>query len=455
MATSETAAPHLPLASRVLDALAAHIAVLDASGRIVAVNAAWRRFADVIGGEEVDAYVGESYLEMCDRNIGAGVFGAGTISAAIRGLLAGGAKDFAVEYSCHAADERRWFLARGTLLAIEGEPHVVISHEDVTPTRRIEAALRESEAKWRTLFEILPVGVSVIDAANRIVEHNVALTRILRLDAGNLASGSYRERRYIGGDGAELSPDQLPSARAVRDQVATRDEIAVVCEDGTRIWTTVDAAPLPPAMTGVAVVVVHDVTQRVAAREELQRAKAALEQANRELQIALARSQELARTDFLTGLPNRRHFYEIADHELVVAERYSKPLSVVLFDADTFKSVNDRFGHAVGDEVLRQISAAARSSLRAADVVARHGGEELAVLLPHTTGAAALDVAEQLRAAIAAVVVPDERGPVRITVSAGVAELRPGEGLDGVISRADQALYAAKAAGRDRAVLAG
>lgn len=165
-----------------------------------------------------------------------------------------------------------------------------------------------------------------------------------------------------------------------------------------------------------------------------------------------ARLRRLATTDPLTGLSNRRHFFERGAQELRRAARYRRPLALLMLDIDHFKSVNDRYGHEAGDAVLRDLAERLRAGLRTSDLAGRIGGEEFAVLLPETTAEQAELLAERLRAAIAA----DPLGPdLGITVSLGVALAVPAseETLDPVLRRADAALYRAKAGGRNQVVL--
>jgi diguanylate cyclase (GGDEF)-like protein len=159
--------------------------------------------------------------------------------------------------------------------------------------------------------------------------------------------------------------------------------------------------------------------------------------------------------DPLTGLHNRRHFERCAEAELRRAVRSGRVLSLLAIDIDRFKAINDRHGHPGGDEVLRGIARVIARALRATDVACRVGGEEFFVLLPETDEDSALVIAEALRAAIAAdaYVVPDG-ATVEVTVSIGVAEsgaVAPDRCRD-LVERADRALYAAKAAGRNAVV---
>lgn len=169
------------------------------------------------------------------------------------------------------------------------------------------------------------------------------------------------------------------------------------------------------------------------------------------LQQRIAELEKLSVTDRLTGLWNRRHFDAVVERELAFSERERSPLSLLLFDLDHFKAVNDNHGHAAGDEVLRATAARLRQGSRPADLVFRWGGEEFALLAPATTLRAATALAERVRAALAA-----EAFPVagHLTLSAGVAEHLADESAAAWFARLDAALYQAKERGRNRVVAA-
>ncbi|HZT66813.1 MAG TPA: GGDEF domain-containing protein [Acidimicrobiales bacterium] len=171
-------------------------------------------------------------------------------------------------------------------------------------------------------------------------------------------------------------------------------------------------------------------------------AHAALAIGNR---LLLDRVRALASTDGLTGLANRRSFDAGFDREVARAARTGAALSLVMVDIDHFKRLNDGYGHAFGDEVLRRVAEAIRSAVRPYDLVARYGGEEIAVVLAGCGPRRAARTAERIRAAVAAL---DLVTP--LTVSAGVASLLPLEAPDDMLRRADAALYRSKGAGRDR-----
>ncbi|WP_423823737.1 diguanylate cyclase [Salinisphaera sp. SPP-AMP-43] len=172
-----------------------------------------------------------------------------------------------------------------------------------------------------------------------------------------------------------------------------------------------------------------------------------------ELQQAHAKLQQIATQDELTGLGNRRQLTEYFDREQSRAERYSRPLSVALVDFDHFKQLNDQYGHAAGDAALQLFAKVANATLRSSDLVGRWGGEEFIIVLPDTPVDAAKTVIDRLLGNIRTA--PFEPGSHRVvlTASAGLASTLGKESLEDVLSRADGALYAAKAAGRDRALM--
>lgn len=179
-----------------------------------------------------------------------------------------------------------------------------------------------------------------------------------------------------------------------------------------------------------------------------------LEARNQELREVSERFEMLSVTDGLTGIPNRRAFDQRLEIELALSDRYHGPLSLVMVDLDLFKRLNDRYGHLAGDEVLRRVTAILEGNKRVGDLVARYGGEELAVILPHTKAEDAAIWAERARRAIAAATMGEPSQDIRITASFGVAEAIAGdESARRLIEAADGALYDAKQAGRDRVVV--
>ena len=157
--------------------------------------------------------------------------------------------------------------------------------------------------------------------------------------------------------------------------------------------------------------------------------------------------------DELTGVFNRRGLVILGGREVERARRMGCPLAVLFVDLDHFKSLNDEYSHEVGDQALRVVGQRLQESMRRIDTVARYGGEEFVVLLAETGLGAAVEVGERVRQMVEATDVPTESGTARLTVSVGVTtQGRTATSLEGLIRRADEAMYAAKQAGRNRVV---
>ena len=245
-------------------------------------------------------------------------------------------------------------------------------------------------------------------------------------------------------------PDSLRRSRAFFQQLhediaagrtpqSFRGELEYSCRDGSTIWTEVNALPLFDRdgrferLLGVS----RDISERKRFERQLMAANQQLEQ--------------LATTDGLTGIWNRRHLETVIQASIERSSRYGEPLSLILCDIDNFKSINDRCGHPVGDQVLIEFCRRIGPTLRRSDGFGRWGGEEFVILLPHCDLQAAAALAEQLRQRVAAAPFP---GAGAVTASFGVAERQAGESEEAWFKRVDQHLYAAKAAGRNRVVVA-
>ena len=184
------------------------------------------------------------------------------------------------------------------------------------------------------------------------------------------------------------------------------------------------------------------VTQVQSVEKESQRTKEALEE-----------QRHKATHDPLTGLPNREAYADRSFQEMQRFKRYCRPLTVAICDLDLFKKINDGFGHAAGDKVLKLIAKVVSTRLRKVDFIARYGGEEFVILMPETTTEQAFSVLDKIRAEVGKTPFRFKESPVQITISFGLSGFRPEDTLEHAFERADQALYKAKADGRNRCVI--
>ena len=229
-------------------------------------------------------------------------------------------------------------------------------------------------------------------------------------------------------------------------------------KDGTLYYESAIISPIADLYGIVThyLAVKEDITARKLVEAELHAAKSALEVVNQQIEQAYACEQQLVRTDALTALNNLRYFNELAGHAFEVARRYHQPLSLIMFDIDKFKNVNDTLGHSVGDQVLIQTAQVVSSQLRAADIFGRIGGDEFVIILPGTNAQQAFPMAERIRAEVALRMLETAKQPVTVTISmgiAGIAENSNDDDLETLMHQADLALYAAKAAGRNETVI--
>jgi diguanylate cyclase (GGDEF)-like protein/PAS domain S-box-containing protein len=303
------------------------------------------------------------------------------------------------------------------------------------------AALRESEARLQALLDSLQTAVVVHGGDTGIRYANPAAVAILGLTRDQLLGKTAIDPHwhFVQEDGTAMPVDHYPVSLAVARRAALRDYLVGVraAADVPTRWVLVNAIPdlAPDGAVRQVVVSFVDISER---RRQAQQLEA------------------LALTDSLTGLGTRRHFLAEAEREIGRARR-GRPLSLLVFDVDRFKAINDTHGHPVGDRVLAELARGVRAMLREVDVAGRLGGEEFAVLLPDADEAMAAGIAERLRGVIAGIAVPlAGGGTLRFTASIGVARLEPSDpDFATLLARADQAMYRAKRAGRNRVELAG
>ncbi len=556
----------------VLDALTAHVCVLDAQGVVLAVNRAWQAFAADNGMPPGQGMLGCNYLAVCEQASRAPTpaetvgMPPAVFADQLRAVLAGSLDGFQAEYPCDTAQGRLWFLARVSRMAGSQPARTVVAHDnitalkraqdtlrdgeallldmaasipgavfrllqlpdghwrfsyfspgiqqlfgltpeqacgdirvlgrhilpedradhddairqavlagrpfeqeyrirstagvlkwvhskaapkpgeaatvvwtgmlhDITERKRMEAVLRGSEERYRTLFETVAQGVVYHDAQGRITSANPAAQRILGLTLAQMQGRQAMDPDWhaVREDGSPMTVEEHPARRALATAAPVSNVVMGVPVRGRSCaWLLVNATPvLRQGVVQEVYASFEDITERVLLSQELK------------LQ---------ASTDYLTGAANRRSLMQRLALELQRVRRVAGHRCAVLaVDLDLFKQVNDQHGHAAGDAVLRQTAALMQRLTRQHDLVARSGGEEFTLLLPETSPDDALALAERLRAGLQAQVVRHQGQALVVTVSVGVAQILADDAdEDAALARADAALYQAKAAGRNR-----
>jgi diguanylate cyclase (GGDEF)-like protein/PAS domain S-box-containing protein len=311
---------------------------------------------------------------------------------------------------------------------------------DITQQVKRDKLLRQNEAWFHAIFTgITDYALVSLDRLGRIESWNESIGRVTGFDREALIGQPY----------SVFYPEEAITPERLQDRLHeasengwSLDEGWRLRADGSRYWGSALISPLrerpdtaAPALASGEdepsyCLVIRDITNKREVSEQLR----------------LTRD-----CDHLTGIANRRAFFEAAETELARWRRQPRPLALLMLDADHFKVINDSHGHPAGDAVLRDLAATLNASFREVDVVARVGGEEFAVLLPSTTLDSALAVAERLLTEVRARRVECDGARIAYTVSGGVAVMDESvTGLDALMKRADEALYAAKKAGRDR-----
>jgi len=363
----------------------------------------------------------------------------------------------------------------GELLHVEGTTNPIINEEgdilgflaiqrDVTKEHRAKEALQDRVRELTFLNQLAETGVKTVDEDLLIRKATELMGKIfnpdyfgvmlidegedhLSLHTSYQSEGGVEDINIPLGEGITghvaqtgeswYLPDITQEPRYISAELNMRSELCVPLHTGDRV-----------------IGVINLESERVEAFKEAD--LNLLTTFADQLAIAIQRArlfervQQLAITDGLTGLYNHRHFFALAEVEYARALRYQHPLGVIMLDVDHFKVVNDTYGHAVGDVVLKEIAQRLEKNCRAVDILARYGGEEFSLLLPETTLSAALGMGERLRLCIADQPIGTEAGPLSVTVSLGVSALSEDTpDLSSLVNKADQALLLAKKAGRN------
>lgn len=353
----------------------------------------------------------------------------------------------------------RWIsIESKPFLNADGE--VLLSGVMVDISERIEAgqkpfnSQRAREKIAYAITEAIPVGTytMVLEKGAELARFSFMSERFLELTGIEREQAEQDTMKAF----ACIHPEDLDdwvrlNAEAFHAKRPFAGQTRIVVKGEIR-WVSAESVPrdLPEGSTiweGVLI----DVTQRVMAEKALLLAVEETASANMALSRANHELSRLAITDQLTGCHNRRFGEQSVKEQLERSRRYSEPMSLLLLDVDHFKNINDTYGHPVGDQVLIELCRKVLAGLRKVDTLARWGGEEFIVILPHCTQDQARRVADKIRRQLEA----SFTHPVgQVTISFGVAQLLPDDTIESLVRRADQALYTAKQTGRNRVCVA-
>jgi len=380
----------------------------------------------------------------------------------VRSVMRAGETQVVMETSTdvETGEVRHFQSIKKPLTGPEGDPRILVIAQDITEIQRARDDIEERERSYSYAMAAAGEGIWDWDLATDVVTHNAKWCELFGLGPEQLHHPIDTFTSMVHPD--DRADVELAIRRALDTDGHYRNEHRMLRPDGTVVHVLDrgevverDDAGHPTRMAGA----VTDVTDRVRAQERLRITTEALIDANLSLErkveertadLAKANAdlRDLAWLDALTKLPNRLAGTERLREEHGRITRGGSPAAILMMDVDYFKPVNDTFGHAAGDEVLRHVADVIRGALRVGDFVARFGGEEFMALLPRTDVGGAEFVAEKIRAAVQETVrSPD--GAITISIGVTLATVED-EGIDLAVRRADAALYEAKRAGRNR-----
>lgn len=410
----------------ILDSMSAQIAVLDGAGVIVAVNAAWQRFAIENGLASEDASVGRTYLDVCRSAPGSFL---NDIAQAGEGILAvreGRLSSFSLDYPCHSRSKKRWFTMVATPLAIAGHG-VVITHTDITARVLAEEQLRIAALAFESRR-----GIVISDANNVIVGINSAFTVLTGYSLADVVG----KTPALFSSGCHSQPFYQSMWQALKESNYWEGRIWNRRKNGKidAEWLSISVVTQPDGRVSHYVSAYSNITERS--------------------DDAAAEIHRLAYYDPLTNLPNRRLLHDRLGQTLAVATRSGLYGAVLFLNLDNFKKVNDILGHVVGDAQLVEVAQRLRQCVHPDDTVARWSGDEFVVVLEGLGDGAeeaainAEAVGERLRSAIA---LPFDHIGIEFQQSAsiGIALFQSLETVEELLMHGDLALHQAKSSGRN------
>ena len=290
---------------------------------------------------------------------------------------------------------------------------------------------------YKSLLDNLYDGVYFVDTDRRITYWNRGAERLTGYDMGEVLGSYCRENilEHVDERGLRLcETDQCPAMKTLRDGKARDEEVYLHHKEGHRLPVAIRVAPIisPDNKVVGAVEVFSDNTPRVISKQ------------------AIEELQRIALLDPLTEVGNRRYAEMNLKFRLAELDRYGWPFGILFIDIDCFKGVNDRYGHEVGDDVLRMTARTLSNSLRSFDLVSRWGGEEFLALVVNVDPGSLLAVADKLRKMVEQSSISVDSAVLRITISIGGTLVSPSDSVETMVKRADELMYRSKAEGRNR-----
>lgn len=409
----------------ILDALSAHIALLDNEGVVQYVNTAWRRFAEDNAYLGADAGVGSNYLGVCDATRGRDREAARQTARGIRQVMAGERGSFEIEYPCHRPEERRWFRVSVTPFQAGDRSGAVVAHVDISDRREAERQLELVATAFRSADEAM----LICNADFEILDVNRAFERII----GRERDDAIGSRPLF----LEIEQQERNIRRALEAEGQWRGELLQRRLDGQAFVSRASVSEVPDPESGAPHLVVSfsDVS---------------------ELREYERRVDYLSYHDPLTGLPNRTALKEwFQGFEPGPDASGEMPrLALVFIDLDRLKTVNDAYGHSVGDELIVELGRRLQAVCKVDDYVARLIGDEFAMVIGGVSDSA--QAITEVRDRLETLSAPLKRGEFTVhpTVCAGIA-IAPehGTSLEQLLRKADVAMHEAKRQGRGETVL--
>lgn len=410
--------------AEILNTIPANITLLDGDGNLIAVNDAWREFAQANDNPDLAYGIGKSYLKTCEHVSGENVEGASEAEAGIRSVLLGQVSSFTMEYPCHSPTEQRWFQLMVSPLKAGARHGAVVMHLDITDRKLAEHEMQRALSVFKSSSD----GILITDANLILLDSNPAYSIISGYDKADVLGQEIKFINFeLQSDGLEeIIKQSLNKKGFWRGEVRNRRKSGEVYIEKLSISLVYD----DQSQLLNYIAIFSDITKSKTHEAEL---------------------DHVANHDLLTGLPNRRLLTDRLQQAMLKAKRNNDLLALCYIDLDNFKPINDKLGHTIGDRVLIEVSNRLISALRESDTVSRIGGDEFILLLPNLKLEEELHVLLRRLMAKLEEIVFINHYQVQVSASIGVVFF-PDDNVDAdtLLRHADQAMYIAKESGRNQ-----